>query len=729
MDSVQLSIEDVAEVSGVKNSVASVCRRLGVCCAKDVLEVDIGADMPWLEAQGLSYMDVRRLQNAARRLGGSGRLAAGAPAADRRREVHHSASAEGGAVSPPGSSSGLRQEEEEERADYFDPSPAAPQPGRASSAAASADEGKTCGSFSWQILGRRGGAGGGPLPPSTATSRSLAFFGPDSGPEALARQGGGGGGPTNSTRSSACFGPESGSVPPGCASAISTRSSACCEAGGRQPLADGGATRSSACCEARGQQPFAGGGATRSLASGCVLPGAAPCTEAAPPRASRPSSTPPLTPEAGARPAKPLAEQRRSPVPPADGVPPPPTGGSVPGAPPPLTAANVGRHLDGARPKAPCCGASAASSSTATAAARRSTRLDDRISAAQRLKAAAAPAARKRGWVAAAAGAERSLLDLRREWVRRCADGGGAAAARPAFDVRGAVAASGVFPAAPRGNQASNAERRGGAANPGEEGEAQSVSSSRSTQAKRARLAEGPAEEQPCLFFDEAHPHLSPFSPHPVTIDSATYPTAMHYVRALAFAGTPYADMLRRIPEPAAMLTAAARLGAKAEVGGGGCVWAPLRRATAEKYRQHPRLRGPLCATGRAALVYSSPDPVLGGGAGGANCVGRALCDARELCLSGGLPRFDGSPPRVETRMCTVCDCRPQSGGSTWCDRCLAHAEAGAVRSSAVPKPLPSAAAACSACCEAPAVPGYMWCEACYSRERRQVYQGHISHT
>jgi ribA/ribD-fused uncharacterized protein len=125
---------------------------------------------------------------------------------------------------------------------------------------------------------------------------------------------------------------------------------------------------------------------------------------------------------------------------------------------------------------------------------------------------------------------------------------------------------------------------------------------------------------------------FSNFSSHSFDLDGHRWPTAEHYYQAQKFAGTPYADRIRRAATP----SDAARLGraparplrrdwerVKDEV---------MRRAVAAKFAAHADIRAVLLATGDEEIVEdSSTDHYWGRGRTGTgkNMLGRILMRTR----------------------------------------------------------------------------------------------------
>ena len=126
---------------------------------------------------------------------------------------------------------------------------------------------------------------------------------------------------------------------------------------------------------------------------------------------------------------------------------------------------------------------------------------------------------------------------------------------------------------------------------------------------------------------------FSNFAPYPIELDGLIWPTSEHYFQAQKFAGTEFAEEIRRAKSP----MIAARMGrdrskplradwerAKDEV---------MRRAVRAKFTQHARLREILLATGDALIVeHTRNDSYWGdGGDGqGRNMLGQILVSVRE---------------------------------------------------------------------------------------------------
>jgi ribA/ribD-fused uncharacterized protein len=125
---------------------------------------------------------------------------------------------------------------------------------------------------------------------------------------------------------------------------------------------------------------------------------------------------------------------------------------------------------------------------------------------------------------------------------------------------------------------------------------------------------------------------FSNFSPHGFDLDGRRWPTAEHYYQAQKFAGTPYAEVIRKAAKP----SRAAQLGrdparplrrdwerVKDDV---------MRRAVAAKFAANADIRAVLLATGDQQIVEDSPtDDYWGQGRGGTgrNMLGRILMQTR----------------------------------------------------------------------------------------------------
>lgn len=141
----------------------------------------------------------------------------------------------------------------------------------------------------------------------------------------------------------------------------------------------------------------------------------------------------------------------------------------------------------------------------------------------------------------------------------------------------------------------------------------------------------------------DAHGDFSNFAPFPIVLRGQVWPTSEHFFQAQKFAGTEREDRIRQAPTPAD----AARLGRGRNI--------PLRadweqvkvevmlEALRAKFRQHPRLRASLLATGDATLVEHTENDAYwadGGDGRGQNMLGRLLMQVRDEL------RSEAQPPR-----------------------------------------------------------------------------------
>ena len=137
---------------------------------------------------------------------------------------------------------------------------------------------------------------------------------------------------------------------------------------------------------------------------------------------------------------------------------------------------------------------------------------------------------------------------------------------------------------------------------------------------------------------DDEHGEFSNFSPHPITLDGARWPTSEHYFQAQKFADAAVRERIRKATGP----MEAARMGRdrklklradweSAKVG-------VMHKALVAKFTQHAELRELLLSTGGARLVeHTDNDSYWGdGGDGrGRNMLGQLLMRVRSE-LRGG---------------------------------------------------------------------------------------------
>lgn len=136
----------------------------------------------------------------------------------------------------------------------------------------------------------------------------------------------------------------------------------------------------------------------------------------------------------------------------------------------------------------------------------------------------------------------------------------------------------------------------------------------------------------------EAFGEFSNFAQFPIVIDGKTWPTTEHYFQAQKFYDKAYQEKIRK--EPSAMI--AARLGRSRQV--------PIRkdwedikddvmrRAVAEKVRQHASVRDLLISTGTDELVeHTKKDRYWGDGGDGSgkNMLGQILMEIRDQIRKG----------------------------------------------------------------------------------------------
>ena len=136
----------------------------------------------------------------------------------------------------------------------------------------------------------------------------------------------------------------------------------------------------------------------------------------------------------------------------------------------------------------------------------------------------------------------------------------------------------------------------------------------------------------------DAYGQLSNFAGYPVEVDGKWWPTTEHYYQAQKFAGTPYAEEIRRAPGPgrAAQLGRDHRMPLRAD-------WETVRdevmmQALRAKFTQHPALKALLQGTGDAILVEHTRNDFYwgdGGNGKGKNMLGVLLMRLREELLHG----------------------------------------------------------------------------------------------
>lgn len=138
----------------------------------------------------------------------------------------------------------------------------------------------------------------------------------------------------------------------------------------------------------------------------------------------------------------------------------------------------------------------------------------------------------------------------------------------------------------------------------------------------------------PIYFYStiEAYSFLSNFSPHGFELDGRYWPTAEHYYQAQKFAGSDYAETIRRAatPHEAKELSLSPEQPVRPD-------WEQtkvdvMRRAVLAKFTTHAGLREALLATGDEDLIEAAPDDYFWGGGRdgtGQNMLGRLLMELR----------------------------------------------------------------------------------------------------
>ncbi len=138
------------------------------------------------------------------------------------------------------------------------------------------------------------------------------------------------------------------------------------------------------------------------------------------------------------------------------------------------------------------------------------------------------------------------------------------------------------------------------------------------------------------LFYSSLDKYacFSNFSPHGFEIDGVYWPTVEHYFQAQKFAGTDYAEQIRRAKTP----KMAKSLGRKRD-------W-PLRpdwesvkidmmrRAVLRKFETHADIRAVLLATGDEDLIENAPNDYFWGAGRfgtGQNRLGKILMEVRQM--------------------------------------------------------------------------------------------------
>jgi len=127
---------------------------------------------------------------------------------------------------------------------------------------------------------------------------------------------------------------------------------------------------------------------------------------------------------------------------------------------------------------------------------------------------------------------------------------------------------------------------------------------------------------------------FSNFSTHGLELEGYFWPTAEHYFQAQKFAGTPYAEQIRRAKTP----EQAARLGRSRDVKLRSD-WEEVKdtimqRAVLKKFETHSNLREILLNTGDEEIIENAPgDYYWGCGANGTgqNKLGKILMEVRAI--------------------------------------------------------------------------------------------------
>ena len=233
----------------------------------------------------------------------------------------------------------------------------------------------------------------------------------------------------------------------------------------------------------------------------------------------------------------------------------------------------------------------------------------------------------------------------------------------------------------------------------------------------------------PQLYFADEHIALSPISMHPIKLRGVVWPTALHYVEGVRHDRTIYAELIRKIHDPADMLAASKKIRhfARGTEKEDMELW---REVFAAKYSQHDSARTGLVDTGDLELVYSAPDAVWGAGlhGDGGNVIGKLLTEVRTNILYGSLPRSSSPTPHIDIPTCSVCEKYPQSANSTWCTYCRAHVQRGSDENAAALAPramraeYPLSRGACRICQRVNANAGFSWCQTCFVKERARLY-------
>ncbi len=138
----------------------------------------------------------------------------------------------------------------------------------------------------------------------------------------------------------------------------------------------------------------------------------------------------------------------------------------------------------------------------------------------------------------------------------------------------------------------------------------------------------------PICFYDLDKPYgcFANFSRHGFTLDGLYWPTSEHYFQAQKFAGTPYAEQIRKAGSPREAFHLARTEGWPLRSD-----WAQvkddvMRRAVRQKFASHADIREMLLSTGDETLIENSPvDSYWGCGSDGKglNRLGQILMEVR----------------------------------------------------------------------------------------------------
>ena len=134
---------------------------------------------------------------------------------------------------------------------------------------------------------------------------------------------------------------------------------------------------------------------------------------------------------------------------------------------------------------------------------------------------------------------------------------------------------------------------------------------------------------------DEPYYEFTNFYRAPIQVDGCTWPTTEHYFQAQKFVGTPYVDVIRKLPSArdAFQFSRDPRVSRWRRSDWEGVKDDVMLKALHMKFRQHDKLRRKLLETGEKKLVeHTSNDSYWGDGGDGSgrNTLGKLLMQVRK---------------------------------------------------------------------------------------------------